>query len=371
MIKLLISLIVFFISMIGFFRILRFYSPKVAKLKLLDLENDCCLLSIIIPCRNEEKRLPNLLNSLKKQTYQNFEIIIVDDDSTDNTISIAKSYNAKVIQRKEIFPDWEGKSASCYAGAMYAQGEILLFLDADVILRETALEYLLRHFQSDGVISCQPYHYLERFYENLSLYPNLILILGLGAGKKSEPFSTDNGLYGPCIMISKDLYIKTGGHKLVGNSVIEDVDLGIKLAQKGVKITIVPHNNLIRFRMYPEGVMTLINGWTKNMSLGAARSKPQELIIITAIISFSVGIFNSLIGSFNQKDFILLSIYSAMYIFYGIFLFIVSRKFGRFSPITIVLYPFFAMAFILIFIRSILVKIFRLKLHWRGRQIKI
>jgi hypothetical protein len=60
-----------------------------------------------------------------------------------------------------------------------------------------------------------------------------------------------------------------------------------------------------------------------------------------------------------------------MYIFYGIFLFIVSRKFGRFSPITIVLYPFFAMAFTLIFIRSILVKIFRLKLHWRGRQIKI
>ncbi|MFN3246772.1 MAG: glycosyltransferase [Leptonema sp. (in: bacteria)] len=307
---------------------------------------------------------------LKNQTYQNFEILIVDDDSTDNTISIAKSYNAKIIQRKEKFPDWEGKSASCYAGARYAQGEVLLFLDADVILRETALEYLLT-FSSDGVISCQPYHYLERFYENLSLYPNLIAILGLRAGKKSEPFSTDNGLYGPCIMISKDLYIKTGGHKLVGNSIIEDVDLGIKLVQKGVKITIVPHNNLIHFRMYPEGVMTLIDGWTKNMSLGAARSKPQELIIITAIISFSVGIFNSLIRSFNQKDFILLSLYSVMYIFYGLFLFIVSRKVGRFSPTTIVLYPFFAMAFTLIFIRSILVKIFRLKLYWRGRQIKI
>ena len=370
MIKLLNNFVVFFISLIGFFRILRFYSPKVAKLKLIDRENDCYL-SIVVPCRNEEKRLPNLLNSLKNQTYKNFEIIIVDDDSTDNTISIAKSYNTKIIQRKEKFPDWEGKSASCYAGAMNAQGEVLLFLDADVILRETALEYFLKHFQFDGVLSCQPYHYMERFYENLSLYPNIIAILGLGAGKNSDPFCTDNGLYGPCVMISKDLYIKTGGHKLVGDSIIEDVDLGIKLAKKGVKITIVPHNNLIHFRMYPEGVMTLIDGWTKIMSLGAARSKPQELIIITAIISFSVGIFFSLIRFFNQKDFILLSIYSVMYIFYGIFLFIVSRKIGRFSPTTIVLYSFFAMAFTLIFIRSILVKFFRLKLYWRGRPIKI
>lgn len=368
--KLVFNIFFILIAVMAFFRIIRYYSARVAKLNLEDPEHNCKV-SVIIPCRNEEKRLKYLLESLRKQTYKDFEVIVVDDDSVDRTVEVAKSYGSRVISRKEVFPDWEGKSAACYAGAINASGEILLFLDADVMLEEEALEYLLRYFRSDSVVSCQPYHYIERLYENLSLIPNIIAIVALRAGKQNKPFSTDNGLYGPCIMITKDLYLETGGHKLVAKSIIEDVDLGIKLSKMGIPITIIPHNNLIKFRMYPEGIRYLFDGWSKNMALGASVTKPIELLMITSVIASSLGTFHSLIMSIIQRDVFLASLYSGFYLVLGYLIFFTSRKIGSFSPLVILFHYIITIFFCIVFVRSVLLKVTRSKIYWRGREVQL
>ena len=91
------------------------------------------MLSIVIPAFNEEKYLTRLLDSIKKQTYKNYEIIIADADSKDNTRKMAKKYGCKVI--KGGIP-----AVGRNNGAKVAKGDILLFMDADAIIGEKFLE---------------------------------------------------------------------------------------------------------------------------------------------------------------------------------------------------------------------------------------
>jgi len=97
-------------------------------------------LSIIIPALNEEKYLPKLLSSIKKQTYKNYEIIVADAGSKDSTIKIAKKYGCKIV---------EGGMPSIgrNAGAKVAKGHLLLFLDADVILPKDFLKKAIKEFE--------------------------------------------------------------------------------------------------------------------------------------------------------------------------------------------------------------------------------
>ena len=96
-------------------------------------------ISVIIPARNEEHSLPALLASLKKQTLKPDEIIVVDDNSEDATAEVAEKGGAKVIRAKPLPEGWHGKPWACWTGAKEAQGEILVFLDADTSVQPDGL----------------------------------------------------------------------------------------------------------------------------------------------------------------------------------------------------------------------------------------
>lgn len=100
------------------------------------------LISIIIPTLNEQNFLEKTFRSIKKQTYPKFEIIVVDGRSSDKTVSIAKKYTDKVIVKRTNIPQAKN------LGAKYANGEILVFLDADTILSRNYLQSVVNHFQS-------------------------------------------------------------------------------------------------------------------------------------------------------------------------------------------------------------------------------
>lgn len=102
------------------------------------------MLSIIIPTLNEEKYLPLLLDSIKKQDFGISEIIVADANSTDRTVEIAKSYGCKVIKGGRPA---KGRNE----GAKKAKGDLLLFLDADVILSAGFLKKFLEKFQKEKV----------------------------------------------------------------------------------------------------------------------------------------------------------------------------------------------------------------------------
>jgi glycosyltransferase involved in cell wall biosynthesis len=98
------------------------------------------MLSIIIPTLNEEKYLPSLLDSIKNQSFKNYEIIVSDAGSKDKTREIAKRYGAKIV-------DGGLPAKGRNEGAKVARGDLLLFLDADVLLSEKFLEKSLKEFK--------------------------------------------------------------------------------------------------------------------------------------------------------------------------------------------------------------------------------
>ena len=106
---------------------------KIASLKV----------SIIIPARNEEKTLSHLLSSIQCQTVKPHEVILVNDQSEDNTESIGRQFGARIINIDSLPEGWQGKNWACHRGAVNASGDIFLFLDADTTFEPGGLERLL------------------------------------------------------------------------------------------------------------------------------------------------------------------------------------------------------------------------------------
>lgn len=102
-------------------------------------------LSIVIPAKNEEPRLPTLLESIKRQTFRDYEIIVADAHSTDATAKIAESYGARVVEGAMPGP---GRNR----GALHASGDVIAFFDADVelpsphFLQDCLAEFEEKHF---------------------------------------------------------------------------------------------------------------------------------------------------------------------------------------------------------------------------------
>ena len=125
------------------------------------------LVSVIIPARNEEKRLPRLLDSLREEMKFlpkeiQLEILVADDRSEDATARIAEQAGARVVKLTEAPADRAGKSRACRNGAEAARGGILLFLDADTWFVPGGLARVLE-LRQPGLVSIQPYHVTKRF----------------------------------------------------------------------------------------------------------------------------------------------------------------------------------------------------------------
>jgi glycosyltransferase involved in cell wall biosynthesis len=109
---------------------------------------DMVSISVIIPTLNEAKFLARLLHSLKKQTFKDFEIVVSDSKSADKTIEIAKRYKvAKIVSGPR-----KGPGAGRNLGAKKATGEILLFCDADVILRPDMLKVIINTMNDKKIV---------------------------------------------------------------------------------------------------------------------------------------------------------------------------------------------------------------------------
>ena len=235
-------------------------------------------ISVIIPARNEEKNLPLLLDDLIKQRYENLEIIVVDDGSRDKTGEIAKASDVTVITICDKPPGWLGKNWACQKGAESSEGELLLFLDADVRLKPHAVERILEVYEKNGVpLSVQPYHKTEKCYEQASLFFNLIQI---GANGTSLKKPQNIGLYGPLILLSKEDYKTIGGHESVKENIVEDMALGVRLKEAKIPYDLYVGDEEISFRMYSGGFRSLLEGWTKNIASGAMSIPPLLFMMI-------------------------------------------------------------------------------------------
>jgi chlorobactene glucosyltransferase len=222
--------------------------------------------SIVVPARNEADNLRTLLPSLRTQDYPEFEILLVDDASTDATAAIAEAHGARVLRSAGPPPGWTGKCHACWLGAQAARGDWLLFADADTDLGSLALTgavtYALDH-RADA-LSATLRQRCESFWERLLLpYAFQSLFAGLATEHLADPSRPDAMLNGQFILVRRDRYLESGGHAAVRGSIIEDLALGRHLKARGLRLVSGRGEALAAVRMYRD-FASLREGFTKN-----------------------------------------------------------------------------------------------------------
>jgi len=325
-------------------------------------------LSVIIPARNEAYNLPFLLESLQKQSRLPDEIIVADDDSTDQTAAVAQSFGVRVLALRDKPEGWLGKSWACQQGAENARGDIYLFLDADVTLDSAAIARLLAaRSATQGVVSVLPWHKVRKPYEYFSLFFNLIQIAGNGSGL---PFKTSHaGLFGPVILISRDEYERAGGHCAVKQYVVEDLAFGRVLATQQIKDSLYYGDGDVSYRMYSDGVRQLARGWMKNMAAGASQTPVLLLVMALFWITGCFGCIFDTVRILISGDLTLLAPAIALIICFILLLMRAARQAGDFHPLAMLIYPIWLLAFLLLFLLSLIYKIFGWKVVWKDRKV--
>lgn len=325
--------------------------------------------SVIIPSRNEERSLPLLLDDLGRQTYPIHEILCIDDESTDRTGEVALTCGAKVVSLKGKPGGWTGKSWACQKGADAAHGDLLLFLDADVRMDEDGVERVIRAYLDHGcVISVQPYHDVQETYEQFSLFFNLVQVAANGMGLPGR----DRGLslYGPIILISRLDYEAIGGHDSIRERIVDDMALGERLRAAGVPYRLYLGDRKLSYRMYSGGFRDLYEGWMKNQASGALKTPLLLFLLVFLWVTSCTSVPLHLLLSAGRTDTMGMAVYLFLYLVWVGELYRISRRIGSFAQWGILLYPALLLFYIAVFFLSVVKRIFRLKVSWKGREIK-
>jgi len=236
----------------------------------LQAEGSIPEVSIIVPARNEEASLADCLQSLVTQAGVEYEIIVVDDGSTDHTRAIAESFaGVRVVSPGLLPPGWTGKNNAVVAGVAVARGSWLLFTDADTVHVPGSLARALDEAKEHGVdmLSYSPEQIAVTFWE-MAILPVVFAELAreYPPKKVSDPGSSIAAANGQYILISREAYEAIGGHRAIAGDLLEDVALARRVKDSGRKIRFRYAADAVRTRMY-RNFHQLREGWTKNLAL--------------------------------------------------------------------------------------------------------
>jgi 4,4'-diaponeurosporenoate glycosyltransferase len=326
-------------------------------------------ISVVIPARNEETNLPLLLADIRKQRIPFYEVMCVDDCSEDGTAAAARAFGATVIQAGTRPEGYTGKAWACRIGAEAASGDLLLFLDADVRLREDASQVLAATYgREKTVISIQPYHTVFKTYEHLSFFFNMTMIAANGLGL---PFKNASiGLFGPVILIGKAEYLAHGGHETVKGSIVDDLSLGGHYNRAGLEYRLFMGGKYFAYRMYAGGIRQLRQGWTKNFATGARKTPfPRMAAIFLWYNSCALTVLALILSAVN-RDWNGVLLYSAFYALWAVELTWIARRIGNYGLLTSMVYPIPLIGFIVIFINSMIRKLIHGNAEWKDRDVK-
>jgi glycosyltransferase involved in cell wall biosynthesis len=271
--------------------------PILSKLKYEDKIKKLPLVSVIIPARNEEKKIGQCIQTLKSQTYPNLEFLIIDDFSTDKTVKIVEEVigndkRFKILQLKKIKKKkpsgWMGKSYAIQQGSEQAKGEWLLLCDVDEIDYNPELILKSIHLafaKKLDFLSLVPSNVCKTFWEKIiQPIPAGFLIFISPFSKVNDSKSKAAFALGLFILIKHSVFKKIGGYKTIKDRVADDVEMAKLVKESGFKIGLAQAQELMRFRMY-DGYSEIWNGWSKNIFMGLVqkrdlRSKSKQIITL-------------------------------------------------------------------------------------------
>lgn len=257
------SLFVLFINLL--LNLLAFDSLRPATREDLQRKlGTCPMVSIFVPARNEADHIEECVRSLVGQRYDKLEVLVLDDQSTDATPAIVQRVIDELppeqkgrlqLVHGETLPDgWIGKNFACYQLTHYAQGDYLLFTDADSVHALQMVSTVIQGLHDLGVqfLTAHPHYILCGIGERLAiplLYFKVFTLLPLMLVRhRPEPIlAVANG---PLLCFQRSVYQAIGGHKAVKASILEDISLARKVKAAGYRIAYVDGQDLVSCYMY-------------------------------------------------------------------------------------------------------------------------
>jgi len=249
--------------------------------------------SVCIPARNEGRDIKNCIESLLSQDYPNYEIIVVDDSSSDNTekivCSMAKEYsNLIFVAGAQLEPGWMGKPYALHQAYQKSRGQYLLFTDADLIYKPHALKTAMRTMISKDLdlMTLMPAVVFGSFWEQVVQPVIFGFIAALTSFRKVNSVNNQSAMgFGAFLLFNKKSYEKIGGHQSVANEVLEDIMIAKKAKFNGLSVLVADGKGLFSIRMY-HSLKEIWIGWRKNIFLAMKSSIFRAFYYMTMVLCF-------------------------------------------------------------------------------------
>jgi len=325
------------------------------------------LVSILIPARNEADNIIQLLQSIKDQDYRNYEVIILNDHSTDQTYDLVHRFcidnpRFRIINGAPLPPGWLGKNFACHQLAEQAKGKYFFFIDADESIKRGLVNSMIDRVETGNLalLSIFTNQVMKTMGEKLTVpLMHFILInllpLRLVRLAKNPSLAAASG---QCMFFKSRSYLQNQWHERVKNKVVEDVEIIKLVKQEKFNAEALLGNNLIYCRMY-NNLNECLNGFSKNLLAGFGSN---ILILLFYLLLVIIG---PVILVFNL-NITLLVLPIGLIILSRI---MISYLSGQNVLINLILHPFQMLFFIIIAFISIQKHIFKTG-TWKGRTIK-
>jgi len=256
------------------------------------------LISVCVPARNEQRNIRACVQAILQQDFPHFELIILDDRSTDCTPVILdelagpaaeRRVRFQVIHGAELTPGWAGKPHALHQAAQAAHGDWLCFIDADTLLSPEALSSVHDKAVETGadLFSIMTFQVMGSFWEK-TVMPLVMTALSAGFSPRrvNDPKTRDAIANGQFILIRRQVYEAIGGHESVKDQIVEDKAISERIKWNGYRLVVADGMKVARTRMYTS-LPEMWEGWTKNIYLGLS-DRPSLLVLGAAGATLSV-----------------------------------------------------------------------------------
>ncbi len=327
--------------------------------------------SIIVPARNEEENIEQPLIQLLRLDYENYEVIAVNDRSTDRTgeiiDQIAASPHAherlKVIHIESLPTNWLGKAHAMWTAALQSRGDWLLFTDADVLFKPDALRRSLAYAE-------------EIKADHLVLFPRMIMkspgermmiaffqtlfVFGHRPWKVADPKSKDHMGVGAFNLIRRDVYDAIGSYRALRFEVLDDMKMGKLVKNAGYRQRVAFGEDLISIR-WARGAFGVVNNLTKNFFAILSFQWWRALLSCFGLAFLNLGPF---LGILLAHGWARLPYAVALFCMFAIYAGMSMKS--SIPPYYFLLHPLSSVLFLYITLRSTWLTLARGGVTWRG-----
>jgi glycosyltransferase involved in cell wall biosynthesis len=335
--------------------------------------------SVLIPTRNEAKNIGACLRGALTQDHPKYEVIVVDDSSTDSTVQIAQNVAAntqrlRVFRGRPVAPHWFGKTYAQYQAAQVSRGEYLLFLDADVMLDRRALSYMVTAAKKTGagILSILPLQVKEGFWEGLlGPFKYFHLFLFFPTYAMDWPWEAMAAYAnGQCMLIERNAYKKIGGHSGASETLREGADMAKLLKLKGGKIRLLSGSGIARARLYG-GPPDLWDGFTRFLyTLAHHTVAGAMLMILVYLMLFVLPVIKVILALATGAKLLSVGL-PLIQIGLGMAMFLAATGRYGLALSEVLFFPLGAAVWIGMIGKSISVSMGKQGVNWKGRVIKL